>query len=88
MSKLRLLIKRPGRENTRIPVIVDRREIIGNCISSLVDHLGFPHRDSLGRPLAYTLRPLLLAWLYQSGESMRTVARPILFCVKDVLPAL
>lgn len=58
MSKMRLLIKRPGRENTCIPVIVDRREIIGNCISSLVDHLGFPRRDSLGRPLAYTLRPL------------------------------
>ncbi len=58
MSKLRLLIKRPGKENTCIPVIVDRREIVGNCISSLVDHLGFPRRDGLGRPLAYTLRPL------------------------------
>lgn len=58
MSKLRLLIKRPGRENACIPVIVDRREIIGNCISSLVDHLGFPHQDSSGRPLTYTLRPL------------------------------
>lgn len=58
MSKLRLLIKRPGQENVCIPVIVDRSEIIGNCVSSLVDHLGFPHRDSLGKPLIYILRPL------------------------------
>lgn len=58
MSKLRLLIKRPGRENVCIPVIVDSSEIIGNCVSSLVDHLGFPRRDSLGKPLTYTLRPL------------------------------
>jgi WD40 repeat protein len=58
MSKLRLLIKRSGSTNTCIPVMVEESEIIGNCISSLVDHLGFPRRDSLGRVISYALRPL------------------------------
>lgn len=59
MSKLRLLIKRPRSANTCIPILVEESEIIGNCISSLVDHLGFPRRDSLGRTISYSLRPLI-----------------------------
>jgi hypothetical protein len=58
MSQLRLLIKRPGKDNTRLPVTVDETDLIGNCISSLVDHLGLPRRDRLGRVLTYSLRPL------------------------------
>jgi len=58
MSRLRLLIKRPGRVNTCIPVTVEDTALIGNCISSLVDHLGLPWRDSLGRVLTYSFRPL------------------------------
>src|SRR5450755_46835 len=58
MSKLQLLIKQRGRVNTCIPVTVDGTTLIGNCISSLVDHLGFPKRDGLGRVLTYSLRPL------------------------------
>jgi WD domain, G-beta repeat len=58
MSKLRLLIKQPGRANTCNPVTVDGTTLIGNCISSLVDHLGFPKRDGIGRVLTYSLRPL------------------------------
>lgn len=58
MSKLRLLIKRPGNENICIPVTVDSADLIGNCISALVDHLGLPRQDGLGRVLTYSLRPL------------------------------
>lgn len=58
MSRLRLLIRRPGSANTYIPVTVDGNASIGSCISSLVDYLGFPKRDSLGRVLTYSLRPL------------------------------
>jgi hypothetical protein len=58
MSKLRLLIKRPGNANTYIPVMVEESDIIGNYTASLADHFGFPRRDSLGRVLTYSLRPL------------------------------
>ncbi len=58
MSQLRLLITRPGRAHTCFPVTVDETDLIGNGISSLVDHLGFPRRDRLGRVLTYSLRPL------------------------------
>src|SRR6266496_2680190 len=58
MSKLRLLIKRPGSANTCIPVTVNGTDSIGNCISSLVGSLGFPRQDGLGRRLTYSLRPL------------------------------
>jgi hypothetical protein len=57
MAKLRLLIKRPGRTNTCIPVTVDDTDSIGNCISSLVNHLSLPRRDGFGEVLTYTLRP-------------------------------
>jgi WD40 repeat protein len=58
MSKLRLLIKRPDSQNTCIPVIVDSADLIGDCLSALIDHLNLPRRDGLGRELAYSLRPL------------------------------
>jgi WD40 repeat protein len=57
MAKLRLLIKRPGKANTCIPVTVDDTDSIGNCISSLVNHLRLPRRDGFGEVLTYTLRP-------------------------------
>ena len=57
MAKLRLLIKRPGKANTCIPVQVDDTDSIGNCISSLVNHLSLPRRDGFGEVLTYTLRP-------------------------------
>jgi WD40 repeat protein len=57
MAKLRLLIKRPGKANTCIPVMVDDTDSIGNCISSLVNHLSLPRRDGFGEVLTYTLRP-------------------------------
>jgi hypothetical protein len=69
MSQLRLLIKRPGRADTCIPVTVDDTDIIGNCISSLVDHLGLPRRDRLGRVLTYSLRPL------SSGQPLSSTLR-------------
>ena len=77
MSKLRLLIKRPGEANTCLPVTVDETDLIGNCISSLVDHLGFPRRDRLGRVLIYSLRPL------SSGQPLSSTLR---FADAQLLP--
>lgn len=58
MSTLRLLIQRPGKGNTFLPVIVDRASLIGNGIAALVDYLGCPRHDALGRTFTYALRPL------------------------------
>ena len=77
MSKLRLLIKRPGKAHTCLPVTVDETDLIGNCISSLVDHLGLPRRDRLGRVLTYSLRPL------SSGQPLSSTLR---FADAQLLP--
>jgi WD40 repeat protein len=77
MSKLRLLVKRPASAHTCVPVIVEESEIIGNCIPSLVDHLGFPRRDSQGRAISYSLRPL---------SSGRSLPNSIRFADAHLLP--
>lgn len=56
MSKLRLFIKRPERAHTCILVTVGDTDLIENCIFLLVDSLGLPRRDSLGKALTDSLR--------------------------------
>ena len=58
MSKIRLLIKRPGTTNRYVPIMVSERDTIGNCIPALVYYLGIQERDSMGRALTYRLRPI------------------------------
>ncbi|HEU5377422.1 MAG TPA: hypothetical protein VFV38_18525, partial [Ktedonobacteraceae bacterium] len=77
MAKLRLLIKQSVRANTCIPVIVDSTDMIGTCISSLVDYLGLPTQDVLGRVLTYSLRPL------SGGQPLSNTMR---FADAQVLP--
>jgi len=55
MPKLWLLIKRPQRAHTCIPVIGEDTALIGNCISVLVDHLGLPRLSHLRKVLTYSL---------------------------------